>query len=110
MADANRSLGFDADAVETYYVKAAALARFDRAAAAETTLRQALAHEPENFVTWTLLGDIAVREHRLRTAGHDYVRAHQLNSERSHIDGTVSRSGGRIPLMEARSIPWVGVF
>ncbi len=79
MADANRSLGIDADAVETYYVKAAALARFDRAAAAEATLRQALAHEPENFVTWTLLGDIAVREHRPRTAGHDYVRAHQLN-------------------------------
>jgi O-antigen ligase len=79
MADANRSLGFDADAVETYYVKAAALARFDRATAAETTLRQALAHEPENFVTWALLGDIAVREHQLRTARHDYVRAHQLN-------------------------------
>ena len=79
MADANRSLGIDADAVETYYVKAAALARFDRAAAAEATLRQALAHERENFVTWTLLGDIAVREHRPRTAGHDYVRAHQLN-------------------------------
>ena len=79
MADANRSLGFDADAVETYYVKAAALARFDQAAAADATLRQALAHEPNNFVTWTLLGDIAVREHRLRTAEHDYVRAHQLN-------------------------------
>jgi hypothetical protein len=79
LADANRSLGFDADAVETYYVKAAALARFDRAAAAEAALRQALEHEPENFVTWALLGDIAVREHQLRTAGHDYVRAHQLN-------------------------------
>ncbi len=79
LVDANRSLGIDADAMETYYVKAAALARFDQAAAAEATLRQALAHEPENFVTWTLLGDIAVREHRPRTAGHDYVRAHQLN-------------------------------
>ncbi len=79
IAGANRSLGFDADAVETYYVKAAALARFDRAAAAEATLRKALAHEPENFITWALLGDIAVREHRLRTAGHDYVRAHRLN-------------------------------
>lgn len=79
IADANRSLGFDADAVETYYVKAAALARFDQAAAAKATLRQALAHKPESFVTWALLGDIAVREHRLRTAGHDYGRAHQLN-------------------------------
>jgi len=79
LTDANRSLGIDADAVETYYVKAAALARFDQAAGAETALRQALAHEPDNFVTWTLLGDIAVRERRLRVARSDYTRAHLLN-------------------------------
>jgi hypothetical protein len=79
LADANRSLDIDADNVETYYAKAAALARFDQAAGAETTLRQALAHEPHNFVTLTLLGDIAVREHRLRTAGREYTRAHRLN-------------------------------
>lgn len=81
LADANRSLDIDPDAVETYYVKAAALARFDQAAAAETALRQALAREPENFVTWALLGDVAVRERRLRTAGHDYTRAHRLNPQ-----------------------------
>jgi cytochrome c-type biogenesis protein CcmH/NrfG len=65
--------------VETYYVKAAALTRFDQAIGAETALRQALAHEPDNFVTWTLLGDIAVRERRLRVARRDYLRAHRLN-------------------------------
>jgi tetratricopeptide (TPR) repeat protein len=79
IADANRSLNIDADAVETYYVKAAALARYDQAAAAEAALRQALAHEPDNFVTWTLLGDIAVREHRLQLARREYTRAHRLN-------------------------------
>jgi UDP-GlcNAc:undecaprenyl-phosphate/decaprenyl-phosphate GlcNAc-1-phosphate transferase len=79
LADANRSLEIDADAVETYYAKAAALARFDQAAAAETALRRALAHEPDNFVTWALLGDIAVRERRLSVAGRDYLHAHRLN-------------------------------
>ncbi len=79
LTDANRSLKIDSDTVETYYVKAAALAHFDQAAAAVAALRGALAHEPDNFVTWALLGDIAVRERRLGMAGHDYTRAHQLN-------------------------------
>ena len=79
LTDANRSLDIDSDAVETYYVKAAALAHFDQAAGAEGAMRQALAHEPDNFVTWALLGDIAVRQHRLRVARRDYTRAHQLN-------------------------------
>jgi hypothetical protein len=34
LTDANRSLNFDADAVRTYYIKAAALARFDQPVAA----------------------------------------------------------------------------
>jgi tetratricopeptide (TPR) repeat protein len=79
LAAANRSLSFDADAVSTYYVKAAALARFDDAAAADAALRAALAREPQNFVTWTLLGDIAVREGDLMAAKADYTHAHVLN-------------------------------
>ncbi len=98
LADANRSLDIDSDAVETYYVKAAALARFDQAAGAETALRQALAQEPDNFVTWALLGDVAVREHRLRVARRDYTSAHQLNPRHSHTGGTVTRSGLRAAL------------
>ena len=79
ITDANRSLGIDSDAVETYYTKAAALARFDQATAAQAVLRQALEHEPNNFVTWTLLGDIALRERRMGAAKRDYARAHELN-------------------------------
>jgi tetratricopeptide (TPR) repeat protein len=79
LTDANRSLNFDADAVGTYYVKAAALARFDQPAAAEVALARALAREPGNFVTWALLGDIAVRQGNLRAAANDYRRAHRLN-------------------------------
>jgi UDP-GlcNAc:undecaprenyl-phosphate/decaprenyl-phosphate GlcNAc-1-phosphate transferase len=77
--DANRSLDIDSDNVETYYAKATALAHFDQATGAETALRQALAREPDNFVTWALLGDIAARERRLRVARRDYTRAHRLN-------------------------------
>lgn len=77
--DANRSLSLDGDAVSTYYLKAAALARFDRAAAARQTLEEALQHEPRNFVTWALLGDLNVRGGRLREAASDYRRAHTLN-------------------------------
>jgi cytochrome c-type biogenesis protein CcmH/NrfG len=79
LTDANRSLEIDSDAVETYYVKAAALARFDQGAGAGAALRDALAREPDNFVTWALLGDIAVRERRLGVARRDYTRAHRLN-------------------------------
>jgi hypothetical protein len=79
LADANRSLGIDPDAMQSYYLRAAALARFDQAAAAAAALEDALAREPGNFVTWALLGDLAVRERKLVEAKSDYVRAHQLN-------------------------------
>jgi tetratricopeptide (TPR) repeat protein len=79
LTDSNRSLNFDADAVGTYYIKAAALARFDQPAAAEVTLARALAREPGNFVTWALLGDIAVRRRNVTAAARDYRRAHRLN-------------------------------
>ena len=85
LTDANRSLDIDSDSVQTYYVKAAALARFDQAPAAEAVLREALAREPDNFVTWALLGDIAVREGRLEAARRDYARAHLLNPRDSTL-------------------------
>jgi tetratricopeptide (TPR) repeat protein len=79
LTDINRSLGIDSDSVQSYYVKAAALARFDQAPAAEAALGQALKREPDNFATWALLGDIAVRERKLPQAARDYLRAHALN-------------------------------
>jgi O-antigen ligase len=79
LSDANRSLEIDADSAQAYYVRAAALARFNQAQAAEAALANALAHEPRNFVTWTLLGDISVRQRLLAAAKHDYTRAHELN-------------------------------
>ena len=44
-----------------YYAKAAALARFNEAGAAKAALREAARREPGDYVTWALLGDLAVR-------------------------------------------------
>lgn len=90
LTDANRSLDIDSDAVQTYYVKAAALARFDQAAGAENALRQALVEEPNNFVTWSLLGDIALRERRLQVARRDYNTAHKLNPQDATLRALVA--------------------
>jgi hypothetical protein len=79
LSDADRSLEIDASSMQAYYLKAAALARFDQGAAAESALRAALRREPGNFVTWVLLGDIEVRRHRLAAASGRYRRAHELN-------------------------------
>jgi UDP-GlcNAc:undecaprenyl-phosphate GlcNAc-1-phosphate transferase len=79
LREANRSLRLDAENPRTYYVKAAALARFNEADAARSTLLQALSKEPDDFVTWTLLGDLAVRQERFAEASRNYRRASALN-------------------------------
>jgi UDP-GlcNAc:undecaprenyl-phosphate/decaprenyl-phosphate GlcNAc-1-phosphate transferase len=90
LSDAERSLEIDGSSVQAYYVKAAALARFDQGAAAEAALNAALRREPGNFVTWVLLGDIAVRRHALATASRRYRRAHRLNPR----DGDIRQLAG----------------
>ncbi len=79
LKEIDRSLDIDSDSVQSYYIKAAALARFDQSAPATSALDVALAREPGNFVTWALLGDLAVRERRFAEARRDYDRAHQLD-------------------------------
>jgi UDP-GlcNAc:undecaprenyl-phosphate/decaprenyl-phosphate GlcNAc-1-phosphate transferase len=79
LSDADRSLEIDASSMQSYYLKAAALARFDQGRAAEAALNAALRREPGNFVTWVLLGDIEVRRHELAAASRHYRRAHRLN-------------------------------
>jgi hypothetical protein len=96
LVDANRSLDIDSDALETYYAKAAAFARFDQATAAESTLENALAHEPNNFVTWALLGDIAAREGRLAVAGRDYATAHRLNPRNQTLSELTANPSGSL--------------
>jgi len=79
LVEANRALRLDREAIAAYYAKAAALARFGEGDAARAVLLDATRREPQNFVTWALLGDLSVRLGDLRAARADYRRAHRLN-------------------------------
>jgi hypothetical protein len=76
---ANRSLALNDEALDTYYVKAAAYARLNDYARARATLLEAARREPHDFVPWGLLGDLAVRRDDLRAARLAYGRAASLN-------------------------------
>jgi UDP-GlcNAc:undecaprenyl-phosphate GlcNAc-1-phosphate transferase len=87
LTEADRALRIDGDRLAAYYVKAAALARFDRGAAAVATLQEAARRVPGSFVTWALLGDLAVRTGDRRGAQEDYARALALNP----LDSTLQK-------------------
>jgi hypothetical protein len=101
ITEANRSLRLDAENPRTYYIKAAALARFNEADAARQTLLVAASKEPDNFVTWTLLGDLAVRRGRFDEAKRNYERAFALNREDASLKALAAdprtASGDRNP-------------
>jgi UDP-GlcNAc:undecaprenyl-phosphate GlcNAc-1-phosphate transferase len=77
--EAGNVLRLDGANLDAYYVKAAGQARFDQAGAARSTLTAAAREDPNNFVTWALLGDLEVRLQNFRAAGSFYKRAHSLN-------------------------------
>jgi len=79
LESANRSLRLDPEAVRSYYIQAAAFARYGEGDAARASLLAAARKEPSDFVTWTLLGDLAVRRGRLAEARAHYTRASGLN-------------------------------
>jgi hypothetical protein len=79
LVEADRALRLDREAIDAYYVKSAALARFGRGTAARGVLLEASRREPRDFVTWILLGDLAVRMGDLDAARANYGRALKLN-------------------------------
>jgi tetratricopeptide (TPR) repeat protein len=79
LAKANDSLDLNADALPTYYVKAAALAGLHSYEGAHATLLAAARRVPDDFITWGLLGDIAVRRGDFALARQYYRRAARLN-------------------------------
>jgi cytochrome c-type biogenesis protein CcmH/NrfG len=79
LTDARSALSLDGDNASAYYLGAAAYARMDDYADATATLHNLLAREPHNFVTWALLGDLAVRRADYAVARTAYGRAAQLN-------------------------------
>lgn len=81
LRQANRALRLDREDLPAYYAKAAAIARFGDGQAAEDVLRQATRKEPDDFVTWVLLGDLAVRRDNIPAARGFYGRAAELNPQ-----------------------------
>jgi UDP-GlcNAc:undecaprenyl-phosphate GlcNAc-1-phosphate transferase len=76
---ADDALDLNPDSVPSLYVKSAAFARLNRYEDARATLREATRLEPHDYVTWVLLGDLAVRHGDLDQARRDYARASRLN-------------------------------
>jgi tetratricopeptide (TPR) repeat protein len=76
---ADRALRLDPDSLPAHYLKAAALARFGDAKAAEQVLRGATEREPHDFLTYVLIGDLRVRQGDIAGAKREYTRASQLN-------------------------------
>ena len=76
---ADDALALNSDSVPAYYLKAAALARLDAYGAARASLLEAARREPGDFVTWGLLGDLALRRGDSPLAARYYRRAVRLN-------------------------------
>jgi len=76
---ANTALSVNPNAVQSDYIKAAALAHLHRADQARAALLEAARQEPDNFVTWALLGDLDVRRGAFDDARAEYRRAAQLD-------------------------------
>ena len=75
LEQANAALSLNGESLEAYYLKAAAVERLNAYVEARRTLEQAIAREPENFLTWTLIGDLYRRGGELARARRAYARA-----------------------------------
>ena len=95
LAKANDALALNADSLPTYYLKAAAYARLDDYLRARATLLAATRREPHDFVTWALLGDIALRRGDRAAAARSYRRARALNPRDQELAAQLRRASGR---------------
>lgn len=73
------AIALDAANVQSWRVRAAAYARLDRYSEARGALLRAVQLEPRDWVTWALLGDLALRRRDVPTARAAYRRALLLN-------------------------------
>ena len=73
------SLALNDESLPAYYARASAFARLGDYRRARASLLEAGRREPHDFVTWGLLGDLALRRGDLAQARRDYGRAARLN-------------------------------
>jgi Flp pilus assembly protein TadD len=92
---ANQSLELESDQLGALYVKAAGFAALDDYRDARTVLQHALGSSHGDPVTWTLIGDIALRAGHRREAHSAYVNAAKLNPRDATIAASVRATTGR---------------
>lgn len=90
--DVARSLRFDGNSADTYYVRSAALARKNDYAGARAALFVVVARQPDNFLPWVLLGDLASLRGDRAAAITDYTRARELNPQDPAMAANVARA------------------
>ena len=79
LAQTNDALALEGDSVDTYYVRAAALGRLGLYTDARAALERAIAHGPQDWVSWALLGDLAARHRDYPAAVRAYRHAIALD-------------------------------
>jgi hypothetical protein len=77
----SRALSLQDDDVATYYLRAAALARLNDYVGARREMRAAIRLEPNDWVSWAALGDLALRRGLFTDASRAYSRAARLNPQ-----------------------------
>ena len=92
--DAEIALAINPENVPTRYVQAAGYARLRRYVDARAVLLRAIEREPRDFVTWTLLGDLALRRGDVTEAQRDYGFASRLNPRDAQLRGLAGSSAG----------------
>ena len=93
LAKAADSLDLNDESLPVYYAQAAAFARLNDYQRARASLVEATRREPHDFVSWALLGDLALRRGDKRQAQRDYRRALQLNPKESGLRSAAEDPG-----------------
>jgi O-antigen ligase len=92
LAKADDALKLNPDSMAAYYLKASAYARGDDYLLARATLLEAVGREPEDWVTWALLGDLASRRGDRRLALRYYRRGLALNPRDPELARLIGRA------------------
>jgi predicted Zn-dependent protease len=91
LRDAERALDLNPGSLPAHYAAAGAYARLGRYEPARATLRAATRREPSDYVTWVLLGDLAVRHGDRAQARANYRRATALSPYNTNFSVSESR-------------------
>jgi UDP-GlcNAc:undecaprenyl-phosphate/decaprenyl-phosphate GlcNAc-1-phosphate transferase len=97
ITDAQQVLRIDDANLDAYYVKAAGQARFNHAAAARSTLLQAVHQSPGAVITWTLLGDLETRAGEVGAARSYYRQALRLDPREPGLATLVADPDSGLP-------------